>query len=120
MFKTEKVRVGTSVYTIKKAGAKELRGYLGCTNSGKKTIEIDMENEHNHHNNELLDTLVHEILHTIFIEQDMENILDIDKELHEKIVINLSKGLVGIYVDNPSLLKDITTLATKARKDLSK
>ena len=119
MFKTEKLRIGTSLYTVEKCGLQDLQGAMGSTNFSKKRIRINMEDDANEQTNELLDTLVHEVLHAVFSEYDLENALDIDRELHEKVVSLLAKGLVGVFVDNPSLIKDINVMAAKVRKDLT-
>jgi len=118
MFKTKKIRVETSVYTIEQCGSKVLRGSLGRASCSDKTIKIDMEADTNQHPNELLDTLVHEVLHTIFMERELENTLDISGDLHERLVIQISRGLTGVIVDNPSLMKDINSLAAKTRRTL--
>lgn len=118
MLKTTKIRVGISIYELRESGAKALRGHLGRTNAGTKVIEIDIEDDQNQHPNELLDTLLHEVLHTVFIEAELESTLDISRELHEKVVTQMSRGLAGVVVDNPSLMKDITSLAAKTRRTL--
>jgi len=118
MFKTTKIRVGTSLYTVEACGANILQGKAGLTDGNAKTIKLNTETNVHKHANEILDTLIHETLHTIFMERDLENTLNISYELHEKIVTQLAIGLTGVIVDNPPLMKDINSLAAKTRKAL--
>lgn len=50
-----------------------------------------------------VDTLLHELLHGIWHETDLRG--DIGVKLEERIVRNLSSGLIALFRDNPQFLR---------------
>lgn len=50
-----------------------------------------------------VDTLLHELLHAIWHETDLRG--QIGKDLEERVVRNLSSGLIALFRDNPKLLR---------------
>jgi len=55
----------------------------------------------------LLDTLLHEILHSLYHHFDLA-----EQEEEEKVITTIATGLVMVYVDNPELV-DLIKKATK-------
>jgi hypothetical protein len=50
-----------------------------------------------------VDTLLHELLHAVWHNTDLRG--EIGKNLEERVIRNLTSGLVALFRDNPQLLK---------------
>ena len=68
----------------------------GVCNSTEKTIELSTS----YPNHNVSCVLLHELLHALYYEYDLEN-----RTPEEKVVSILSTGLTNLFVDNPKLLE---------------
>lgn len=103
----EFIKIDNINYTVKvvkdlKSDDKKLK-LLGCVSYIDSIINIDDKSSVD----TAINTLAHEIVHAIFYERGIEDLISKDVLL-EKIVDEVSKGLVQIIRDNPELIKLIT------------
>lgn len=93
-----KVQVANNNYTIKsrsKAWGKKNRAY-GMITYQKDLIEVDETQKID----EMVDTVIHEILHAIIAEYK----IDVDGRKEEKWVRLISNGLTDVLQKNPNLM----------------
>jgi len=95
----KKIRVDNRVYTVKLK--KKIKGghYLGRTQHDKLRITICIKQE----KKDIIDTLLHEILHCIWYTQGIINVVD-SENIEEFIVNSTTVNLITIFQDHPWLL----------------
>lgn len=93
------VRIGIHDYKIKSVSEQEIntahqqgKRMNGFINFEKKEIMINAERDEI----TLSETMIHEVLHGLMWEWDIQDNLDISDEIEEKLVNTLAKGLIQV------------------------
>jgi len=104
----KKIIIGSAIYDVEHLDVHEAigRSISGEILYGGGKIRVGPYGDHSN----VLNTLVHEILHGVYQEYGLENT--------EQIVQPAANGLTTIFRDNPKLLKFMIKEAKKMRKDM--
>ncbi len=97
-----KLKIGFLTYTVEDFGPKEaeLRGVYGTHSPMTQQIKIDSKSSKERKK----EVLLHEILHAVW----NQYLGGMEGEMKEEEVVNaLAQGLIGVFVDNPGLKKDL-------------